>query len=215
MNDFKLKGVYEILSLSTKERYIGSASSVIGIQGRFDGHVRQLRKGVHTNWNLQNLYNQYGESNLIFSPVEICTPEECLEREQFWIDLICPKLNIMPKAGSRLGSKQTDEARKKMSVAQKGLSKPPRTPEQCRHYAFHLGRKLTPEHKAKISAGMTGIIFTEERCKNISASLMGRKLSPEHIEKMRKGLTGLKHSDVTRAKMSASHKRHLESKIIN
>ena len=67
--------------------------------------------------------------------------------------------------------------------------------------ASPLGRKLSAEHKAKISAGGKGRVFSEETKAKISAALTGLKRSPEHIEKMRLGKLGFKHSPQAVAKI--------------
>lgn len=41
-------------------------------------------------------------------------------REQFYIDLLRPKYNLLQVAGSRFGTKHSDETRKKMSLSQIG-----------------------------------------------------------------------------------------------
>jgi len=43
-----------------------------------------------------------------------------LKREQYWIDLICPKYNLSPTAGSTLGISLSVEARAKLRAAHLG-----------------------------------------------------------------------------------------------
>lgn len=71
-------------------------------------------------------------------------------------------------------------------------------------------RKLTEEHKRKISESLIGSVHSEEtkrkRNKSISEALKGKKKSKEHIEKIRNTLTGRSISKETKDKMSKSHK---------
>jgi len=46
--------------------------------------------------------------------IEYCDPENCIPREQFYIDLLKPEYNILPKAGSNLGFKHSEETLNKM-----------------------------------------------------------------------------------------------------
>ena len=61
-------GIYKILCTVTNEFYIGSS---INIASRKAGHLYNLRNNKHTNPILQAKYNKYGESNFIFSLLEI------------------------------------------------------------------------------------------------------------------------------------------------
>ena len=71
-----------------------------------------------------------------------------------------------------------------------------------------LGKKMTPEHRAKISAAHKGHKQTAETRAKISAANKGRKLSPEVCAKIRivsrRPRSGM--SAETRAKMSAAKK---------
>jgi hypothetical protein len=60
-----------------------------------------------------------------------------------------------------------------------------------------LGKKLSKEHKEKISAGNkgkhTGVVFSDEHRKKISQSRIGIKLSKKHKQKISFSLKGEKH----------------------
>jgi len=45
-----------------------------------------LRKNIHDNDYLQHSYNKYGKEWFIFDILEICTPEELIVKENFYID---------------------------------------------------------------------------------------------------------------------------------
>ena len=58
-------GIYKIESKIKPERiYIGSSVNIIA---RWKNHLYELRKNKHRNNKLQNHYNKYGESDLLFS----------------------------------------------------------------------------------------------------------------------------------------------------
>jgi len=63
---------------------------------------------------------KYGYSNFTLEILEYCDKLKVIEREQFYIDLLSPKYNLLKVAGSRFGIKHSDDTRKKMSLSQKG-----------------------------------------------------------------------------------------------
>lgn len=52
--------------------------------------------------------------------LEYCDSKYVISREQYYIDLLKPKYNILKIAGSSLGYKHSEETRAKISVAGKG-----------------------------------------------------------------------------------------------
>jgi group I intron endonuclease len=48
--------------------------------------------------------------------LEYCDRDKCIEREQYYIDLLRPEYNILQTAGSRLGSQQSEETKAKIAV---------------------------------------------------------------------------------------------------
>lgn len=52
---------------------------------------------------------KYGYSKFKLEILEYCEPAVAIEREQHYLDLLEPEYNILPKAGSRLGHKHTEE----------------------------------------------------------------------------------------------------------
>jgi len=49
--------------------------------------------------------------------LEYCSPEQCLERENYYLCSLPHEYNILPKAGSSLGYKHSGEAKTKISDA--------------------------------------------------------------------------------------------------
>lgn len=115
-------GIYKLINLITNKSYIGSA---VNLQNRFSAHIRLLRRNRHVNKYLQNSYNKHKEKNFKFEILENCNINNLLEREQYYLDLyktynIDKGYNILPKAGSKLGYKLTEETKRKISQSNKG-----------------------------------------------------------------------------------------------
>ena len=79
----------------------------------------------HTNIKIYNALLKHGYSNFSLTILEYCEPENCLEREQYYIDLFRPEYNILQVAGSSLGYKHTKTSRAKISAANKGKTHSP------------------------------------------------------------------------------------------
>lgn len=112
-----MPAIYKISSIRKPDRfYIGSA---IDPPARWNRHLSELRKNKHCNNFLQAHYNAWSENDLKFSIVEECEAANLIEREQFYIDLFKPKMNLCPVAGSRVGMPVTFATREKISTSWK------------------------------------------------------------------------------------------------
>jgi len=56
---------------------------------------------------------KYGYSNFSLEILEYCKPEDCTQREQYYLNLLEPEYNILTLAGSLLGYKHTEETKVK------------------------------------------------------------------------------------------------------
>lgn len=198
-------GIYAIISPSNRV-YIGSAHDLYKRKRR---HFYELKRGTHSNPALKAAWAKYGDE-LRFTVIEHCEVDKLIEREQWWIDNHALFWGRMYNASSIAGRPEhTEEVRRKISEA-------------------HKGRKLTPEHIEKVRVTSTGRLHTKETKQKISASsarpeMVARLIeinktrvkTPEEIERTRAlGLShkGKRHTDDTRAKMSASQqKRYTEN----
>lgn len=116
-NETKYKtGVYKVTI--GNHFYIGSASSKRGFYTRWHQHISDFKKNSHKNPKFQNCYNKY--DSIQFDIIEFCSPEKCINREQYFIDLLKPDLNIKLIANSPLGVKQTLETINKRVEKLKG-----------------------------------------------------------------------------------------------
>lgn len=113
--NLNVSGIYCIINLKNNKRYIGSSKN---IRLRLWGHRSELRHNSHDNDHLQKAWNKYKESNFDYFIIETCTEDKLLEREQFYIDTMCPEYNM---------NKETNrppcsiESRKKQSETRKRL----------------------------------------------------------------------------------------------
>lgn len=116
---YKTSGIYIIKSTIDSRVYIGSA---VDISRRFKEHLTKL-KSKHFNKKLDNFYKKYGKLSLSFDVLELCSKEQLIEREQYYLDKynsVTNGFNISPTAGNVLGMKLSKEAKEKISKANKG-----------------------------------------------------------------------------------------------
>ena len=207
-------GVYCIRNLITGEFYIGSAAG--SFDRRWNEHRHSLRTGRHHNFRLQAAWRFYGESSFRFAVVEECSPERCIEREQWLIDVFMPEYNVCRVAGSVLGRTVSPATRAKISatlhghtvssetrakIRERGILRMQRSGELAKLSAmnkgnkYRLGHKHTPEAIAKMRAASTGNKYG-----------LGHHLSLEARAKIGAASYLRRASSATRAKMSASHK---------
>ncbi len=193
-------GIYEIRCMANGRRYIGSA---VKMEKRWRLHYTQLATGKHHSRHLQRAWDKYGESLFMFRVVELCGRAELLLREQHYIDTLKPEFNSRPNASSQLGWHPTEETRQKMRESRAGKSswmKGKSHTEQTKQRISESrkgkgGTGWTQERKDKISAAHKGRVISIEHRARISATLTGHKQSPEQIEKRMQKLRGRKMPD--------------------
>jgi len=113
--------IYIIKNINNNKVYIGS--SMQGLLKRKRCHITNLNKNKHHSIKLQNAWNKYGENNFIFEVIEICTKEDILVKEQYWINnynSYTNGYNATPIAGNCLGREVKKETRLKISNSLKG-----------------------------------------------------------------------------------------------
>lgn len=188
-------GVYCIASCDGR-RYIGSA---VNIDKRWKEHRRGLSTGKHHSRFMQRVWNKRGPGAFAFSVLLLCDREKLLMYEQRCLDAFKPEFNTCPTAGSRLGSKMSDEARARMSASSASR----------RRGSNFKGRKHSPESLAKISAsrkGKGGGPRSPERLAKISAALKGRVITDEQRQKIAATLRG---TSTGRGSLSAEQVREV------
>jgi group I intron endonuclease len=82
--------------------YIGSSTSLTIRLIKYFNSSHLLK---YPNMSICKALLKHGYSNFSFHIVEYCESDKCLQREQYYIDLLNPKYNILRTAGSSLGYK--------------------------------------------------------------------------------------------------------------
>jgi group I intron endonuclease len=97
--------------------YIGSS---VDLNARFSQYFssKNLQGVLNKNESLiSRALLKYGYSNFKLEVLEYCKPEQCIDREQYYLDTLPHEYNISSKAGSRLGCKHSEAACKKIREA--------------------------------------------------------------------------------------------------
>lgn len=202
MDVFCYSGVYAIVNLLNGKIYIGSA---VVLTRRLDDHFRMLRGGYHSNPHLQNAWNKYTGDQFDFTVIEYCDPDKCVEREQYWIDKLEPYknengYNRSPTAGSNLGFNHSEETKEKMSERMSGVPMEDYVKDKIREAL--TGKEKSAEHRANIWKNRQGWKHSEGSKRRISEGIQ-RAIKEGRIPGVQ---VGYKHSEETKAKMSASGK---------
>lgn len=209
-----VSGVYVIEC--AQKQYVGSAHD---IKARWAVHRNELRHNQHHSRYLQRAWNKHGEEAFVFRILEVCAGEQCVEREQYWIDTLRPKFNMHPLARSPLGVKRSNETRAKLSViaskrvppmAGKHHSDTTKAKMRGRIVSEATREKLrnrvvSAETRAKLSAAKVGVPRSRAAVEASAAKVRGRKRTPEQVEALRQRLIGVKHSPERCAINRAAH----------
>lgn len=167
-DNLKISGIYAIRNKINGKVWVGQAKN---ISNRWNTHRYAFRKGKNSP-RFQHAWNKYGEENFEYSVLEECECKKDVlcEREQYWIDFYksCDDrfgYNIASIANSSLGTKRTEEQRKRIGAAQ-------------------IGKRVSEETKEKMRKAHLGQ-FAGEKNPNY-----GKKASLATKEKMRKAHSG-------------------------
>lgn len=189
INTNKLKGVpgiYCITNIENDRFYIGSS---IDLEQRRSNHFSNLKKGKHHSYKIQKDYNIFGKDAFVYDVLEVCEKikEVLITREQFYLDFYDPYYNVLKKADSSMGSKRTDEYKKKMSDMFKG-------------------KKWTEEAKAKYSKTMSGRKWSSSKRESMKgkSNFIGKDNNG-----INNGFYGKKHTDEVKKKISYLRKNNL------
>lgn len=207
-------GIYAITNTTNGKVYVGSA---VNISARWREHLSQLRRGIHHSRYLQAAWVKHGEQAFSFSILqEVEKRESLIEEENRWIAYLDASkrtagYNLCVTAGSQLGMKHSDEARKRMSEAQKGRVKSV-THQEAINAALR-GRKLSAEHRSKISSIQSGRRASEETRKKMREARANPKesLSPDAYHRMVTANVGRRFPESHRQKIAEANRRRTVS----
>jgi len=220
-------GVYQIRNKVNGKVYVGSVAKDYGFKGRMGKHSIDLLAGKHHSKHLQRAWDKYGPKAFVFEVLEELPPEDCVPREQYWMDRKKSAngkygYNCDPTAGSRLGHKPTEEARRRMSEAQKRRL-PPTQETKDKISAAKKGKPISKDQRlylsllntgkpwsaARRAAQKVGLKWTEERRKRRAEAFTlevrkkisdaNKARSPEVREKQASKLRGRPWSAAQRA----------------
>lgn len=183
-------GVYQITNLINHKIYIGSSTRCL--RKRWTDHKTEFRKGRHSR-HFQSAWDKYGESSFIFEVIEECHPDECLRREQYYLDLYKPYdrmngYNTAPIAGNCRGVKHGPEYSLAMSRRRKGVKHSEETKRKMREDRLGherngkpisqftlLGVYIATYRSAPVAAKALFSDKIETRASNINACATGKK----------------------------------------
>lgn len=198
----RVAGIYQIVNSANGKRYIGSTNC---LSRRWVEHRKKMRAGISTCTRLQSAWKKYGEDCFAFFVIEENVDAvDLLVREQYWMDELKPEYNVAPVAGSQSGIKHSDktrallssinkitpEQREKMVSGIRNMSPEDKAVCRARQSAAHkgntynLGKKASPETRAKMSEIGKRRVFTVEHRARISAALKGKSKTLEHRANM-------------------------------
>jgi group I intron endonuclease len=209
-------GIYTITNLLNKKMLIGQSKNV---KKRLNQHLCKLRGNYHENSYLQKSFNKYKEENFEFSILVECDESLLYSEEHYWAMLLNvhnkkygynilsthPYKQINNRTRKyenktrKKGNNHSEQAKKRMSEARIKYLKENLHP--------FLGKKLSEEHKSKISKSLVGKNFhTEQGLINIKNSSLKRKKSKEEIEKIKNYHLGSKRTEESKKRMKENSK---------
>lgn len=86
-------------------KYVGSS---IVLNRRILNYFNTSHLLKNSKMVICNALLKYGYSKFSITILEYCEPEKCLEREQYYLNLLQPEYNVLSAAGSSLGYKHSE-----------------------------------------------------------------------------------------------------------
>jgi len=182
LKDSKNKaGIYRWVNKVNGNTYIGSS---VNLARRFRVYYDFSYLSVRiakSQSRINSAILKHGYSNFQLEILEYCTAENAISREQYYLDLLKPEYNILTIAGSRLGSKHSEESLLKMSKYAKGR----KHTEQSKNLLSlankginnpNFGKTHSKETKALISLARLGKNFLSESARDIMSESTGTAL---------------------------------------
>ncbi len=215
----KVPLVYIIRNTINSKIYVGSTSNFNHRKNVYNHRVNQ--EGNKEQKKLINAIKKYGAENFYFELIEVCTLENLIKTEQYYLDTVLFAsesdkrfdnlgYNICRVAGSTLGVKQSKEFCEAISKRMTGYKHSPESIKKSSD--ARRGQVVSQETREKIRKTLTGYKHTEETKKKVAEASKNRVYSkgykmPEGFgDKVRKRMTGIIRSEETRKKLSLANK---------
>ena len=213
-------GIYRITNEKTGQFYIGSS---VDVRSRIMDHHRELRAGIHRNTHLQASYNRDGTDCFCAELLIIEEPVKLLATEQRYLDAYWDNgIRCFNQAKSAkapmLGRHPSKATLLKQSAARLGRRMSEET--KAKMSAYQRSRPplptITEETRTKMSKSRTGLKRTDEQKANMSAAQRSRKSTSEEGRRHMSEAARLYHDNnpitmETRAKLSAARKGKVQT----
>ena len=163
--------IYEIENQINGKKYVGQTTR--GFNKRKKEHIYVLNNNRSSNHHLQRSWNKYGAENFTFNILEECDYDDLDYLETNYIfmwNLMNPIFGYNEESGGNIHKKISDEARKKMSEARKGVYAGKNHPRYGKNHSDEARRKMSLNH-ADFSGEnhpMYGKSFSDKVKKNMS-----------------------------------------------
>jgi group I intron endonuclease len=173
-------GIYIIKLKKGNYFYVGSSQY---LNKRKLHHLSHLKRQKHCNKKLQNVFNKHKDFK--FEILEYCQIENLVEKEQYYLDLLKPNLNILKKAFSSIGYKHSKEDLNKITEFNRLISKTEKWRKGVSKSWFKKGHItiMSDENKKKLSERMRMYKPTEEVRKKMSEKAKQRDRSNLDLNK--------------------------------
>lgn len=188
--------IYVIRNLVNCKVYIGQTKD---LAQRKAGHLYAMRKD--TNRPLYRSMRKHGIENFTFEVLEECADEAVNEREQHWVahfDSFNPEKGYNLTNGGKQHFEHSVQTRQKISDVRRGQKLGPRSDEtKMKISRAHLGKRLSEEHRQKISMIKRGNTYSRgrKRSEETRRKISESQLLPDNPRR------GSKRSEETRQKM--------------
>lgn len=200
-------GVYCITNTVNGKVYVGSAA--VSLRKRLIQHRVDLKRKKHKNKHLQAAWNKYGADAFKFETLETCSPQECLTREQWWIDHLNATdrrlgYNKSPTAGSPLGIKRapiSPEHRARLSQWNRERWQSEGNRERMAERMRELWQ--SEEHRQRVAEGQQATLEQGESRAKMSEVMLGRWQSEEERPRLLRAIRERAQTPEAQAKRNA------------
>lgn len=183
-----ITGIYCIINRKNNKKYIGQS---IDIEDRKKNHFTRLKNNKHYNIHLQNAYNYY--ENFDFYIIAKCNKNELDFLEKMFIRLYKTtnsKYGYNLESGGHKNKTLSDETKKKISLNHanvKGKKNPNYGKDFTGDNNPFYGRTHSLDSKKKMREAKLGKKLSQNHKDKISKSLKGRQRSLKECESLSKG----------------------------